>query len=103
MSLVRAFTSQYKQKSKSQIIIRNPNANRYWVQHKLNAMHMTKLLLDRSISFADRADLTQAIAAAERKVAYWERHENFDLASASIVFRAARKVEIQQFNPANTG
>jgi hypothetical protein len=57
-------------------------------------MHMTKLLLDRTLSFADRCDLTKAITAAERKVAYWERHENFDLANASIVFRAARKIRI---------
>jgi hypothetical protein len=94
MSQVRAYTLQYKQQPKSQMFTRNAQANKYWVKHKLNAMQMTKLLLDRSISFADRADLTQAISAAERKVAYWERHENFDLASASIVFRAARKISI---------
>jgi hypothetical protein len=76
------------------MFIRNPIANKYWVKHKLNALAMTKLLLDRSISFSDRADLTHAITAAERKVAYWERHENFDLHSASIVFRAARKFSI---------
>jgi hypothetical protein len=73
---------------------RNAQANKYWVKHKLNAMHMTKLLLDRTLSFADRCDLTHAITAAERKVAYWERHENFDLTNASIVFRAARKISI---------
>jgi superfamily II DNA/RNA helicase len=35
------------------------------------------------------------ISAAERKTAYWEKHENFDLNSAAIVFRAAKKVEIR--------
>lgn len=94
MSQVRAYVSQYKQQPKSNMFIRNPIANKYWVKHKLNALAMTKLLLDRSISFSDRADLTQAITAAEHKVAYWERHENFDLHNASIVFRAARKVVI---------
>jgi hypothetical protein len=96
MSQVRAFTHQYIQNSpKTQMFTRNAIANKYWVKHKLNAMHMTKLLLDRSISFADRCDLTKAITAAERKVAYWEKHENFDLNSAAIVFRAAKKVEIR--------
>ena len=95
MSIVRAYTSQYKHQPKSTVIMRNPKANQYWVKHKLNALAMSKLLFDRSLSFADRSDLTQAIAAAERKIAYWERHENFDLASASIVFRAAKKVEIR--------
>ena len=94
MSRVAAFVSQYKPQPKSNIIMRNPKANQFWVKHKLNALAMSKLLFDQSISFSDRALLTQAIAAAERKVAYWERHENFDLASASIVFRAARKVQI---------
>ena len=94
MSQVRAYTLQYKNQPKSQMFTRNAQANKYWVKHKLNAMHMTKLLLDRTLSFADRCDLTQAITAAERKVAYWERHENFDLHNASIVFRAAKKVEI---------
>ena len=96
MSHVRAFTHQYiKHQPKSQMFTRNANANRYWVQHKLNALHMSRLLLDRSISFADRADLTKAISVAERKVVYWEKHENFDLPTAAIVFRAAKKVEIR--------
>lgn len=94
MSRVLAFTSQYKHQPKTQMFTRNAKANKYWVQHKLNALAMSRMLFDQSISFADRADLTQAIAAAERKVAYWERHENFDLTQASIVFNAARKVQI---------
>ena len=94
MSRVQAFTSQYKHQPKTQMFTRNAVANKYWVKHKLNALAMTKMLFDRTLSFADRADLTQAITAAERKVAYWERHENFDLTQASIVFNAARKVQI---------
>ena len=96
MSQVRAFTHQYnKHQPKSQMFTRNANANRYWVQHKLNALSMSKLLLDRTLSFADRCDLAKAITTAERKVTYWEKHENFDLSSAVIVFRAAKKVEIR--------
>jgi hypothetical protein len=90
---IRAFVAQYKHSPRdSSIIIRNPQANRYWVQHKLALVHMTKLL--QTASFEDRFALCSAMSAAERKVAYWERHANFNLEKASIVFNAARRVKI---------
>ena len=95
MSHVHTLTAQYiKHQPKSLTFARNPNANKYWIKHKLNTVAMSKLLSDISIHFTDRCDLIKAIAAAERKTAYWEKHENFNLSSAIIVFRAAKKIKI---------
>jgi hypothetical protein len=76
------------------INLRTAQANRFWIKHKLNATTMSKLLHDTSLAFSTRCDLVKALAVAERKVKYWERHENFDLKSATIVFRATKNAKI---------
>ena len=69
-------------------------ANKYWVQHKLNLLALTKLL--QTASFEDRFTIPKLMQVAEGKVTYWERHPNFKLKDALIVYKAAKKVEISQ-------
>lgn len=96
MCRVQALVSQYKHSPRGAVPARQPNeakVTQYWIKHKLNSLEMSQLLFDRALSFADRADLTQAIAAAERKVNYWERQGNFNLNHAQTVFRAAKRAQ----------
>lgn len=70
------------------------DATRYWLQHKVNLLDLTKLL--QTASFNDRFTIVQLMSVAERKVKHWEKHRNFDLKSALVVLKAVKKVQIPQ-------
>jgi hypothetical protein len=91
---VAAYSAQYNPRVKSavQIKLKEADAIRYFVKHKLALMDMQKLLLNAS--FEEKYSLMEAIKVAERKAAFWERHQNFNLQSALIVLRAARKISL---------
>ena len=87
---VAAYSATYNPRNASSIKInmRKADAVRYFVQHKLALIDMQKLLLNAS--FEEKYPLMEAIKVAERKAAFWERHENFNLQSAITVLRAVR-------------
>lgn len=64
------------------------DATRYWLQHKINLLDLTKLL--QVAAFNDRFTIAQLMQIAERKAAHWEKHRNFNLQRALIVFNAVK-------------
>ena len=92
--IVAAYSSLYNPRSTSNVTInmRKADAIRYYVKHKLALIDMQKLLLNAS--FEEKYSLMESIKVAERKAAFWERHQNFNMQSAIIVLRAARKISV---------
>ena len=91
---VAAYHSLYNPRSTSNVTInmRKADAIRYYVKHKLALIDMQKLLL--TASFEEKYPLMESIKVAERKAAFWERHQNFNMQNAIIVLRAARKISV---------
>jgi len=97
MSLARfkaIYASTNTSNSKYKTAYDKQDATRYWLQHKINLLDLTKLL--QTASFNDRFTIVQLMQVAERKVAHWEKHRNFDQKTAITVLKAAKKVQISQ-------
>jgi len=88
------YTSTNTNSSKFKTAYDKQDATRYWIQHKVNLLALTKLL--QTASFNDRFTIVQLMSVAERKVQHWEKHRNFNLKNALIVLKAVKKVHIPQ-------
>ena len=65
------------------------DATMYWLKHKVNLLGLNKLLLKST--FEERYVIMDMMSVAERKVAHWERHRNFDMQRALTVFSAVKR------------
>lgn len=97
MSLAK-YKSRYANSSNnkgfSKLAYHKQNATHYWLEHKINLLDLTKML--SNASFSDRFTIAQLITIAERKVAHWQKHPNFNLKQALTVFNAVKSSSIKK-------
>ena len=80
--------SNSKKSSFSKLAYSKQNATRYWLEHKINLLDLTKML--SCAKFSDRFTIAELISIAERKVSHWQKHPNFNLQKALTVFNAVK-------------
>ena len=88
LAMLKVRYSNSKKSSFSKLAYSKQNATRYWLEHKINLLELTKML--SHANFSDRFTIAELISIAERKVTHWERHPNFNLQKALTVFNAVK-------------
>ena len=70
------------------------NATKHYLTHYRNAKYLMFFAKNEE-SFTDRAQANKELKIAERKMAYWLKHPNFDVSAASSEALAIDKTWIK--------
>ena len=66
------------------------DATACWLTHFSNSLHL-KFIAERSTDVHERAQANKELAIAERKMAFWKKHPNFETLKAANGAAALKK------------
>jgi len=69
----------------------NPPATQYWLTHFANSLYLQFIAGHADSSFADKQQANHELVLCNKKLAFWQKHPNFDSTAAATGALACKK------------